>query len=98
MDSLPDRHGRQQPVAERLRHLAQQGRDLHAPASYTFSANAADTDGSVTKVEFFRGTTLGRHRYVGAVLGHRVELGQGNYTLTAKATDNNDAATTSSPW
>lgn len=74
-------------------------------AGFTFSegepvsivAEANDTDGNVAKVEFFRGTTkLGEDSeapyefsWVGAA--------PGNYVLTAKATDNEGATTTSSP-
>ena len=72
------------------------GATFTAGANITVSANAADSDGSVAKVEFFRGTTsLGIDTsapyslvWSGATAG--------NYSLTAVATDNLGAATTSS--
>jgi len=66
------------------------------PANITVTATAADTDGTVTKVDFFDGATL-----VGTVNGappYSVTLANaaaGTHTLTARATDNNGAVTTS---
>ena len=66
-----------------------------APANITLSANATDTDGSIAKVEFFNGSTkLGEatatpYRFVWNAVG------AGNYSLSAKATDNLGAATSS---
>ncbi|HMG94159.1 MAG TPA: Ig-like domain-containing protein, partial [Chryseolinea sp.] len=63
----------------------------------TINANAGDTDGSVSRVEFFSGTTkLGEdlsnpHSFVWN------NVAAGTYTLTAKATDNKGATTTSAP-
>ncbi|MBC8128449.1 MAG: metallophosphoesterase, partial [Gloeobacteraceae cyanobacterium ES-bin-144] len=66
------------------------------PASVNLTATAADTDGSVTKVEFFQGTTkLGEDltgpsydfTWSGAAVG--------SYSLTAVATDNAGGTTTS---
>lgn len=60
-------------------------------------ANASDSDGTITKVEFYVGSTL---------LGSDTESpytflwkpsSTGNFTLTARAYDNNGAVTTSSP-
>ena len=59
------------------------------------SANASDSDGSVTKVEFFRGaTSLG----VDTSAPYAVtwsNAATGSYSLTAVATDNQGATTTS---
>lgn len=67
-----------------------------APASFTFTANASDPDGSVTQVEFFRGTmSLGvdaTSPYTMAVSG----LPAGSYGLFAVATDNAGARATNS--
>ncbi len=52
------------------------GATFTAPASYTFSANASDSDGTVTKVEFFRGSTLVGHRHDLAVFGERLRRGR----------------------
>lgn len=64
------------------------GDGLIAPATFTLQATAADTDGSVTQVQFFRGTTS-----LGVVTNapYNVEvrnLGSGSYTFAAVATDN----------
>ncbi len=73
------------------------GASFRSPAKITLAANAADPDGSVARVEFFNGgTKLGQdtsapYRYtwnIGVVA---------TYTLTARATDNAGATTTSTP-
>ncbi len=62
----------------------------------TINANASDNDGSVTLVEFYQGSTkLGQdasspYSYTWS------NVPQGNYSLTARATDNGGATTTSS--
>ncbi len=67
-----------------------------APATVTLTANASDSDGSIARVEFYAGTTkLGEsattpYRYVWT------NVAAGTYTLTAKATDNAGASTSSS--
>ncbi|WP_074407874.1 Ig-like domain-containing protein [Aquimarina megaterium] len=64
--------------------------------SISITANASDSDGTITKVEFFNGTTkLGEDTsspYAYTISNASV----GNYTLTAKATDNGGATSTSS--
>jgi Big-like domain-containing protein len=68
-----------------------------AGSDIMIDANATDTDGNVTLVEFFQGTTkIGeaasspfRFTWTNAPPGH--------YILTAKATDNGSATTTSGP-
>ncbi len=68
-----------------------------APATVTIGATAADADGTVSKVEFYKD---------GALLGTATaspytftwsNVAPGNYTLTAKAYDNAGATTTSTP-
>lgn len=71
------------------------GATFTAPASYSFSANAADSDGQVAKVEFFRGSTLVGTDTTAPYSVNEAGLGAGTYSLTAKATDNNGATTTS---
>ena len=72
------------------------GARFNAPATITISANASDADGTVSKVEFFNGAAkLGEslvppYRYAWA------NPPAGTYALTAKATDNSGATTTSS--
>jgi len=64
------------------------------PATVTISATVSDSDGTVAKVEFFDGATLlgtltaGPYQWVGT-------LAAGPHTLTARATDNLGAGTTS---
>ena len=66
-----------------------------SPASITINANAADADGTVSKVEFYNGSTyLGvdntspySFTWTGVVAG--------SYTISAVATDNANASTTS---
>jgi hypothetical protein len=71
------------------------GATFTAPASVSLAATASDSDGSVSKVEFFNGATkLGEDTsapYSFAWGG----VGAGSYTLTARATDNGGATTTS---
>jgi hypothetical protein len=71
------------------------GAKFTAPATVNLAATASDTGGSVTKVEFFRGgTKLGQDTtspYTFSWSG----VASGTYTLTAKATDNGGATTTS---
>src|SRR5207249_9879824 len=66
-----------------------------AGANVTLQANANDSDGSVAKVEFFAGATL-----LGTATGSPYSftwtaVPAGNYSLTAKATDDQGAAATS---
>ena len=71
------------------------GATFTAPATVNLSATATDTDGSVTKVEFFNGPTrLGEDStdpYAFTWSG----VTAGTYTLTARATDNSGDTTTS---
>ncbi|BCU79784.1 Ig-like domain-containing protein [Luteolibacter sp. LG18] len=64
-------------------------------SSLTLTASASDTDGVISKVEFYNGATkLGESTtapYTLTLPGIAV----GNYTLTAKATDNDGGITTS---
>jgi len=67
-----------------------------APASITFSANATDSDGSVSKVEYFNGSqSLGSSTTSPFNVAWN-NVAAGTYTITAKATDNSNAVTTSS--
>jgi gliding motility-associated-like protein len=63
----------------------------------TINANAADTDGAVTRVEFFSGTTkLGEDLSTPYSFVWN-NVAAGTYALTARATDNKGATTTSAP-
>jgi hypothetical protein len=64
--------------------------------SITLTANAADADGTVTKVDFYNGTTLLGTATTSPYSFTWTGVTAGSYTLTAKATDNKAAVTTSS--
>jgi hypothetical protein len=66
-----------------------------APASITITANATDQDGTISKVEFFNGSTLLGSDVSAPYTFIWTGVGAGNYTLTAKATDNSNAVKTS---
>jgi hypothetical protein len=68
-----------------------------APATITLNANAWDSDGTVSKVDFFAGATL-----VGTSTGSPSRMTWnnvpvGSYALTARATDSAGATATSAP-
>ncbi|MCX6224149.1 MAG: CehA/McbA family metallohydrolase [Bacteroidia bacterium] len=71
------------------------GFSLPEPATITMSATASDPDGSITKVEFYQGTTLLGEDLVSPYNFSISGLTAGTYNLTAKATDNSGASTTS---
>ncbi len=72
------------------------GANFDTGANIQINANASDPDGSVTKVEFFRGSSkLGED--TSAPYSYTINNAQaGNYNLTARATDNDGATKTSS--
>ncbi len=72
------------------------GASFTSPAKISLAANAADADGTVARVEFFNGgTRLGED--TSAPYTSQWNVGAaGRYTLTARATDNSGAMTTSS--
>jgi Bacterial Ig domain len=71
------------------------GATFIAPANVTITATASDTDGTVSKVEFFQGTTkLGEDLSAPySFIWNNVPVG--SYSLTAKATDNASETATS---
>jgi len=73
------------------------GARFSTPVNITINANASDSDGSVSKVEFFS-----NNNKLGEVTSSPYsfvwnDVAVGGYNLTAKATDNQGASTTSSP-
>ncbi|PJJ60568.1 glycosyl hydrolase family 18 protein [Hymenobacter chitinivorans] len=66
-----------------------------APASITITANAADANGTVSKVEFYQGTTKLGEDLTAPYSFSWSSVAAGTYSLTARATDNAGAATTS---
>ncbi len=72
------------------------GAAFTAPATITLNANAADSDGTVAKVDFYQGTTLlGTDTTAPYSFGWS-GVAAGNYSLTARAADNQNAVTMSS--
>ncbi len=69
----------------------------YAPATVALSANAADSDGTVAKVDFYQGTTLIGTATSAPYTYTWTGVAAGTYTITAVATDNLGATTTSSP-
>ena len=66
-----------------------------APASFSLNATATDSDGSIAKVEFFQGSTkIGEDLTPPFNLAVSA-LGFGNYSYTARASDNLGATTIS---
>jgi hypothetical protein len=72
------------------------GASFTAPASVTINVNAADTDGSVSKVDFYNGTTLLGSDASSPFSYTWTGVPVGNYSITSKATDNSGATTSSS--
>ncbi len=73
------------------------GATFTAPATVSITANAADSDGSVSKVEFFQGATRLGEATSSPYSYSWTSVAAGSYSLTAKATDNSNGTTTSSP-
>jgi parallel beta-helix repeat protein len=64
-------------------------------ANISMSADASDADGAIKKVEFYNGTTLLHTEYELPYNYTWNNVAAGNYTITAKATDNDGSVTTS---
>jgi RHS repeat-associated protein len=71
------------------------GASFIAPASITLAASAADTDGTIQKVEFFQGATLLNTDSTAPYSFDWTSVPAGSYALTAKATDNAGGVSTS---
>lgn len=67
-----------------------------APANVTIDASASDSDGSVTNVQFRVGVTVLTNQTTTPYFATAGNLGAGNYTLFAIASDNVGATATSS--
>src|SRR6185295_15513498 len=70
---------------------------LTASSNLVISASASDSDGSLSKVEFYEGANLLGTDSTSPFSATWNNIAAGAYVLTAKATDNNGAVTTSSP-
>lgn len=71
------------------------GATFNAGANITVSANAADANGTVTQVQFFRGATSLGTDTTSPYSVTWTNAAAGNYAITAVATDNAGATTTS---
>jgi regulation of enolase protein 1 (concanavalin A-like superfamily)/phosphatidylethanolamine-binding protein (PEBP) family uncharacterized protein len=71
------------------------GATFTAPANITVSANAGDTDGTVSRVDFFQGSTLIGTDTTSPYSITWSNVPAGTYSLTARATDNGGTTTTS---
>ena len=72
------------------------GTVLQPPASLTFTATASDTDGTVAKVELYRGTTLLKTLIAAPYTVNDTALTSGIYSYTANAYDNNGGVSSTS--
>ena len=73
------------------------GTSFTAPATVNLTATASDSDGTVTKVEFFNGPTKLGEDATAPYAYTWTGVTAATYTLTARATDNLGASTTSAP-
>jgi len=73
------------------------GSSFTAPANITIAANASNPDGSITKVEFFNGTSSIISLSAAPWTFTWNNVAAGTYSLTAVATDNSGLKTTSIP-
>lgn len=69
--------------------------NYQAGVSITISANASDSDGSISKVEFFNGTVKLGEDATSPYSFQWTNVPAGNHTIRAKATDNLNGVTTS---
>ncbi len=73
------------------------GSTFNAPATVNFAATASDSDGTVAKVEFFNGANKVGEDTTAPYSLTWSGVAAGTYTVTARATDNLGASTTSAP-
>ena len=73
------------------------GATFTEPATINVTATASDTDGSITKVDFYRGTQLIGSDATNSYTATATGLAAGTYQLTAVATDSDGVTSTSSP-
>jgi len=73
------------------------GASFVAPAGITINVNASDSTGSISKVEFFNGSTKLGEDLTSPYSFSWTNVAAGNYTLQAKSTDNNGKTSLSVP-
>ncbi|HXW04606.1 MAG TPA: Ig-like domain-containing protein [Vicinamibacterales bacterium] len=71
------------------------GATFTALATISVAASASDADGTVSRVDFYQGTTLIGSDTTAPYTASWSNVAAGSYTLTARATDNGGAARTS---
>jgi hypothetical protein len=71
------------------------GASFTAPANITLNATASDTDGTVARVEFYRGSTLISSDTTSPYSAVWTGAAAGSYSLTARAYDDDGASRTS---
>jgi hypothetical protein len=71
------------------------GTTFSSPANITITASASDSDGTISKVDFYHGSTLLGTDTTSPYSYIWNNVADGNYVLTAEATDNDDAVTIS---
>jgi len=75
--------------------VADSGATRYAPASVTLTATASDSDGTISKVEFYQGSTLIGTATAPPYALSWTDVPAGSYVVTAKALDNAGASGTS---
>jgi hypothetical protein len=85
----------QPPVVEISNPL--KGNKFETNSTITIDAQAYDPDGSISKVEFYSGATKLIELTSASYTYTWKDVGAGSYSITAVATDNLNATTTSSP-
>ena len=73
------------------------GATFTAPATINVTATASDTDGTITKVDFYRGTQLIASDTTNSYSVSMTGVAAGTYQLIAVATDSDGVTSTSSP-
>ncbi|MEJ7805315.1 MAG: Ig-like domain-containing protein, partial [Telluria sp.] len=68
-----------------------------APGVIPFQANAADSDGTISKVVYYNGAAVLATATVAPYTFNWSNVAAGSYVITAKATDNKGGVTTSAP-
>ena len=71
------------------------GASFAAPATIALGASASDADGNVSRVDFYRGTTLIRSDTTSPYTASWYSVPEGTYAFTAVAYDNEGATATS---
>jgi RHS repeat-associated protein len=72
------------------------GASFTAPASISISANASDSDGTISRIDFFQGVNLIGSDTTAPYSVVWNNVSSGSYSLTARATDNGGATATTS--